>query len=172
MEQPIRKRRGTVASAARAQTARGAWQPTRRREAGVSQWQLLDFFLVLIMTIAAWRLFGRTAGVIALLALTLSFHEINAPAWLWLNLLIAIAIDACCAGRAIATGRTRIPGAQRIVLLVIVLVPLHRRSACVSPIYPAARVGSTRPVCTGWPAPQLTICPRRYPPKAAYRSCG
>jgi hypothetical protein len=58
----------------------------------VSQWQLLDFFLVLIITIAAWRLFGRTAGIVALLALVLSFHELNAPAWLWLNLLVAIAL--------------------------------------------------------------------------------
>jgi hypothetical protein len=88
----------------------------------VSQWQLLDFFLVLIMTIAAWRLFGRTAGVIALLALTLSFHEFNAPAWLWLNLLIAIALM-----RVAPAGRLQqvVRGYQglSVVLLVIVLVP-------------------------------------------------
>lgn len=58
----------------------------------VSQWHLLDFFLVLIITIAAWRLFGRTAGIIALVALILSFHENNSPSWLWLNLLAAIAL--------------------------------------------------------------------------------
>jgi hypothetical protein len=58
----------------------------------VSQWQLLDFFLVLIITIGVWRMFGRTAGLIALLALTLSFHELNAPSWLWLNLLVAMAL--------------------------------------------------------------------------------
>ncbi|MDH3334909.1 MAG: hypothetical protein OEM30_11005, partial [Gammaproteobacteria bacterium] len=52
-----------------------------------SEWQLLDFFLVLIITIAMWRLFGPTAGVIALCALILSFHEMLAPNWLWLNLL-------------------------------------------------------------------------------------
>ena len=46
--------------------ARGSW---------LSQWQLLDFFLVLIITIAVWRLLGRGAGVVALLALVLSFHE-------------------------------------------------------------------------------------------------
>ena len=88
----------------------------------VSQWQLLDFFLVLIMTIAAWRLFGRTAGVVALLALTMSFHEINAPAWLWLNLLISIALM-----RVAPAGRLQqaVRGYQglSVVLLVIVLVP-------------------------------------------------
>ncbi len=57
-----------------------------------SRWQLLDFFLVLIITIAVWRLFNPTAGVIALLALVLSFHEPMAPTWLWLNLLIAVAL--------------------------------------------------------------------------------
>jgi hypothetical protein len=57
-----------------------------------NQWQLLDFFLVLIITIAMWRLFSPTAGVIALFALTLSFHEMFAPNWLWLNLLIAVAL--------------------------------------------------------------------------------
>ena len=66
-----------------ADTAHGSW---------FGQWQLLDFFLVLIITIAAWKLFGRTSGIIALLALVLSYHEINAPVWLWLNLLVAIAL--------------------------------------------------------------------------------
>ncbi len=56
------------------------------------QWELLDYFMVLIITIAAWKLFGRSSGIIALLALALSYHEINAPSWLWLNLLVAIAL--------------------------------------------------------------------------------
>lgn len=88
----------------------------------VSQWRLLDFFLVLIITIAAWRLFGRTAGSIALLALTLSFHEIGAPVWLWLNLLIAIALL-----RVAPAGRLRqaVRGYQGVsaVFLVLVMVP-------------------------------------------------
>ena len=66
-----------------ADLARGSW---------LSQWRLLDFFLVSIITVGAWRLLGPTAGVIALLAVGLSYHEADAPAWLWLNLLIAIAL--------------------------------------------------------------------------------
>ena len=57
-----------------------------------NEWQLLDFFLVLIITIAMWRLFSPTAGIIALFALVLSFHEAFAPTWLWLNLLVAVAL--------------------------------------------------------------------------------
>ena len=62
---------------------RGSW---------VGQWRLLDFFLISIITLGAWRLLGPTAGVIALLAVVLSYHEADAPAWMWLNLLIAIAL--------------------------------------------------------------------------------
>ncbi len=94
-------------------TARGSW---------MSQWQLLDFFLVLIITIAVWRLLGRGAGVIALFALVLSFHEAYAPAWLWLNLLIAIALM-----RVAPEGRLRqmVSSYQWLsaAALVVVLVP-------------------------------------------------
>jgi hypothetical protein len=88
----------------------------------VSQWQLLDFFLVLIITIAVWRLFGRTAGVIALGALSLSFHELNAPSWLWLNLLIAMALMRVAPGgrlRQIVTAYQTLSA----IAVVLVLVP-------------------------------------------------
>jgi hypothetical protein len=88
----------------------------------VSRWQLLDFFVVLIITIAAWRLFGPAAGIIALLSLALSYHEFDAPAWLWLNLLIAIALI-----RVAPPGRLRqaVQAYQgvSVVILVLVLVP-------------------------------------------------
>jgi hypothetical protein len=88
----------------------------------VNRWQLLDFFLVLIVTIAAWRLFGPAAGIIALLALALSYHEFDAPAGLWLNLLIAIALM-----RVAPPGRLRqaVQAYQGIsvAILVLVLVP-------------------------------------------------
>jgi hypothetical protein len=62
------------------------------QQSWVSRWKLLDFFLLLIITIAAARLFGRAAGIVALLALTLSLHELGAPLWSWLNLLAAVAL--------------------------------------------------------------------------------
>ncbi len=100
----------------------------------VSQWQLLDFFLVLIITIAAWRLFGRTAGIIALAALVLSFHEFNAPSWLWLNLLVAIALL-----RVAPEGRLRqsvhVYQLTSAVFLVLALVPFVAGQLRVA-IYP------------------------------------
>jgi hypothetical protein len=100
----------------------------------MSRWQLLDFFLVLIITIAVWRLFGRGAGVIALGALVLSFHELNAPSWLWLNLLIAIALM-----RVAPVGRLRqiVSGYQTLsaVALIVILVPFIAGQLSVA-IYP------------------------------------
>jgi len=100
----------------------------------VSQWQLLDFFLVLIITIAAWRLFGRTAGIIALAALVLSFHEYSAPSWLWLNLLIAVALL-----RVAPEGRLRqsvhMYQLTSAVILVLALVPFVASQLRVA-IYP------------------------------------
>ncbi len=100
----------------------------------MSQWQLLDFFLVLIITIAVWRLFGRGAGVVALGALVLSFHELNAPSWLWLNLLVVIALM-----RVAPVGRLRqiVSGYQVLsaLALVAVLVPFIAGQLSVA-IYP------------------------------------
>lgn len=106
-------------------SANGSW---------VGQWQLLDFFLVLIITIAAWKLFGRTSGIIALLALTLSYHEINAPAWLWLNLLVAIALlRVAPAGKLLNSVRSYL--GISALLLVFALVPFIAGQLRVA-IYP------------------------------------
>lgn len=105
--------------------AHGSW---------MGQWQLLDFFLVLIITIAVWRLFNPVAGVIALLALVLSFHEMFAPTWLWLNLLVAVALL-----RVAPEGRlySIVRGYQLLsaAALVLVLVPFIASQLRVA-IYP------------------------------------
>ena len=110
----------------------------------LGQWQLLDFFVVLITTIAVWRLFGTAAGVIALGALVLSFHEPNAPSWLWLNLLIVIALM-----RVTPVGRLRqiVSSYQALsaVALVIALVPFIAGQLRVA-IYPQLESQYSAPV--------------------------
>ncbi|HVS23183.1 MAG TPA: hypothetical protein VMU03_05615, partial [Gammaproteobacteria bacterium] len=66
-----------------ADRAGGAW---------LERWRLLDVFVVLIITVAAWRLLGPVAGGVALLALVVAFHEPDAPRWTWLNLVVALAL--------------------------------------------------------------------------------
>jgi hypothetical protein len=135
-----------------ADQARGSW---------VSQWQLLDFFLVLIITIAAWRMFGRTAGIVALIALVLSFHELNAPVWIWLNLLIAIALM-----RVAPPGKLRQSvqtyQALSAVLLVFALVPFLASQLRVA-IYPQLepQYTTSQPGAFGFGAPAPSVAPGR-----------
>lgn len=112
-------------------TARGV---DRALGSWTDQWQLLDFFLVLIITIAAWRLFNPTAGVIALLALVLSYHEMFAPTWLWLNLLVAVAVlRVAPAGRLFTIVRSY--QLLSAAALVIALVPFIAAQVRIA-IYP------------------------------------
>ena len=55
------------------------------------RWTLLDFFLVLIISMAVFKLRNRVWGLLALLTLILIFHEPGAPRLVWLNLLAALA---------------------------------------------------------------------------------
>ncbi len=68
----------------------------------IASWSLLDLFLVLITALAAGRLFGRTWGLVALLALGLSWTEPSAPRWLWPAALAAEALV-----RTLPIGRAR-----------------------------------------------------------------
>ena len=58
----------------------------------LKQWTLLDLFLVLITSIAVFKLWGIQWGVVALLTLTLTWHQSNAPQFIWINLIIAVAL--------------------------------------------------------------------------------
>jgi len=59
----------------------------------LTSWSLLDLFLLLIFSFAVFRLSGFLAGAIALLAFALSYHESGAPRFLWLILLIPLALQ-------------------------------------------------------------------------------
>ena len=58
----------------------------------LQRWTLLDLFLVLIIALAVGRLWNGCWGLIALAALVLTWHEPNAPRYVWLNILAAIAL--------------------------------------------------------------------------------
>jgi hypothetical protein len=100
----------------------------------VDRWQLLDFFLVLIITIAAGRLFGRATGAGALLALTLSLHEVGAPEWTWLNMLAAVAlVRVAPEGRLMRT--LKLYRAISLATLLVLLVPFAAGQLRIA-IYP------------------------------------
>ncbi|MBU3953955.1 MAG: hypothetical protein KJ658_17610, partial [Proteobacteria bacterium] len=60
----------------------------------VNQWTLLDFFIVLIFTISLAKLFSKPLAGIGFLTLVLIYHEPLAPRYVWLALLIGIALLA------------------------------------------------------------------------------
>lgn len=96
--------------------------PDSAPQAWLERWRLLDIFAVLLIATAAGRLLGLRIAVIAVAAVVLTYQELGAPAWLWLNVLVALALV-----RAVPVGRLgRLAAAYRVLalaLLVVVLVP-------------------------------------------------
>ncbi|MEJ2423197.1 MAG: hypothetical protein P8101_01890 [Candidatus Thiodiazotropha sp.] len=66
----------------------------------IQQWTLYDLFLVLIATLAASRLWGWLWAIPILMGLVLTWQEPLAPQWVWLYLLMTIAL-----GRVAPAGR-------------------------------------------------------------------
>ncbi len=58
----------------------------------ISQWSLLDLFLVLISSLAISRMWNLPWGIFALFTLAIIWHEPEAPRFIWLNVLAAIAL--------------------------------------------------------------------------------
>ncbi len=87
----------------------------------LQRWTLLDLFLVLIAALAVGRLWNWRFGVIALVTLALLWHEPEAPRYIWLHLLAAIALL-----RVLGPGRLRflVSFYRNLSLVVLVLIAL------------------------------------------------
>ena len=90
--------------------------------AWLNRWRLLDVFAVLLVAAVAFRVAGVPAAVLALVAFTLTHHELPALTWAALNLLVAIAL-----ARAVPEGRIRaVVGTWRtlsVAAVFLMLVP-------------------------------------------------
>ncbi len=88
----------------------------------LTAWSLLDLFLLLIFTLAVFRLWGFKAAVLAFIGFGISYHEPGAPKYLWLVLLIPLALL-----RVVAHGWARrlLTACKWVTVLglVLVLVP-------------------------------------------------
>ncbi len=58
----------------------------------LTAWTLLDLFLLLIFTLAVFRLWGVGPAVLAFLAFGLAYHEPGSPRFTWLVLLVPLAL--------------------------------------------------------------------------------
>lgn len=92
----------------------------------LTSWSLLDLFLLLLFTLAVFRLRGFLAALLAFTAFGLAYHEPGAPRFAWLILLIPVALVAVLpAGRwrNVATGGKWAAAA----ILLISLAPFAAR---------------------------------------------
>ncbi|MES2933226.1 MAG: hypothetical protein V4805_07040 [Pseudomonadota bacterium] len=92
--------------------AEGAW---------LSRWNLLDFFLVLVIALATGKMWGARWGMVALAALVLSYQEAGAPRFAWLAVLATLALL-----RVLPAGRFKsiVLWLQRASMLVLLLITL------------------------------------------------
>jgi hypothetical protein len=115
-----------------------AFGPDSAPQAWLERWRLLDIFAVLLIATTAGRLLGLRVAAIAVAAVILTYQELGAPAWLWLNVLIALALV-----RAVPEGRLRRwVAAYRVLalaLLLIVLVPFLIGQARLA-VYPQLEI--------------------------------
>ncbi|MCZ6762220.1 MAG: hypothetical protein O7C03_04380, partial [Gammaproteobacteria bacterium] len=91
----------------------GAW---------LQRWRLLDIFLVLLIAVAAGRMLTPLFGVLVLVMMTLTYQEVFAPVWSWLNLLIAIALASVAPEGRFRT-LTRRYRALSFFAVVVIAVP-------------------------------------------------
>ena len=90
----------------------------------LSNWSLLDLFLVLIAALAALRLWGWSWGLITLVTLALIWHEhsgFGPPRWVWLNLLAASALLKVLSAGLL---RKMLIGYRNVCCLVLLLIAL------------------------------------------------
>lgn len=91
--------------------------PDAAPQAWLERWRLLDIFAALLIATVAWRVLGLRIAVIALGAIALTHQESGSATWLWLNVLIALALL-----RAAPQGRLRQwAGAYRLIALALLL---------------------------------------------------
>ncbi len=90
-------------------------------QAWLGSWDLLGFFLVLLVALAAWKLAGLRWGAVGLATLVACHGESGAPALVWLSLLGAAALLT-----VVARGKLRMVvlawwGVSALVLVVVAL---------------------------------------------------
>lgn len=88
----------------------------------LTAWTLLDLFLLLIFSLAVFRIWGLVPAIIAFLAFGISYHEPGAPRYIWLALIIPLAllkvVPEGWGRRLVQTGKW-----VAIVLLVLIAAP-------------------------------------------------
>lgn len=132
-------------------------------DAWAASWRLLDYFLVLVIAVAVRRLFGNLAGVVALLALAVTYHEPGAPVWTWLNLVVALALaSAVSAGRFAWLVRAYRSASYLLVLVVLLPFAANQVRLALFPqleTVPLVSMSNYGALDQGWAGPGQVTAP-------------
>lgn len=117
----------------------GAYGSDNKTKAWLDKWNLMDIFLVLLLSIAIYQLYGWRWSLPSTLFAILLWQEPKAPTTIWLFLLIFIALL-----RVVKTGRLR-GFIQFIAIFVVAIVVLQVLSFSVyqirTALYPQLEKG-------------------------------
>jgi hypothetical protein len=108
--------------------------PDRVQTSWLAQWNLWDLFLCLLIAGASGRLLGWRWGLVAGLALALSYHERGAPVAGWVAMVIAIPLlGALPAGRLRSWLRTLALAALLLLALAVLGFAVQQLRAALYP---------------------------------------
>ncbi|MEM7699095.1 MAG: hypothetical protein AAF236_11900 [Verrucomicrobiota bacterium] len=88
----------------------------------LTNWTLLDLFVLLVFTMAVLKLWGWIPAAIAFFGFGMAFHEPGAPKYLWLVLLVPLAILKTPI-QGVAKQVVEVGKWVALVILLIVMVP-------------------------------------------------
>ncbi|NJO16186.1 MAG: hypothetical protein HC877_10655 [Thioploca sp.] len=101
----------------------------------VEKWTLLDLFIVLILAAAMGKLWRWWLGVLTFMTLVLIYHEPHAPLWVWLNIIVAMALLRVLPTLGWLSTTVRLYQNLSLIALVILAFPFMIQQARQS-IYP------------------------------------
>ena len=104
-------------------------------ETWLEQWTLLDLFIVLILAAAMAKLWRWWLGMLTFITLVLIYHEPQAPLWVWLNIIAAMALLRVLPTLGKLSATVRFYQHLSLIYLVILVLPFMIQQARQS-IYP------------------------------------
>lgn len=136
----------------------------------LTAWTLLDLFLLLVFTLAVFRIRGWATALLAFAAFGLAYHEPGAPRYPWLALLVPIALEPHLPeglGRRLLT----VVRAASIGALLLFLVPFVARQVQQA-LYPQLELGHDLPMSRPEEPAAAPDGPAAAPMSASRRSAG
>jgi len=99
----------------------------------ISQWDLWDIFLLLIMVAATKKMFGLKPAILATFALIISYHEYAAPIWHFPLLLLVIALLTVLTGRWKQVASITGTGLSAILILSLITFAVYSFRVAIYP---------------------------------------